>query len=202
MKAKRRHFLAVLAVLAAGAFSVGTGTGCASRPQAGVETGDRSAVGLVNPPSKIRFRSYGAVELKAAGLAPGLQTRRDADEYARRTDAALKHDLERLLRNVDVVPRDVSVARTPGATLQILPQIEQASLVSSMKRGWLTWGAGDVELVIRVTYLDGKTGEVLAEPVFRRVGNNFWGSWSNGQADDETEGLIVADIIRYTGDNL
>ncbi len=198
--------LRLLLVAAAGAWVLGVSTGCASRQ--GTSAGDipdpavdPSSVGLVNPPTKVPLRTFTSTELKAVSLAPALERKRDADELARRLDRALHHDFERLLPKLEVVPRGVELTRTTESTLQIVPRVEEARLVSRLARTWLSWGAGDVQLVIRVAFVDGKTGEILAEPVFRRHGSAFWGSWSNGADDKEVEDLLTADVLQYARDN-
>ena len=205
MKAIRSRRLAVVAAL----MTAWGWAGCASReaakgPETPPEAGGAPAtvsVGFGNVSSKVPFRTYPEILLKEVALAPELDRSREADGLARRTDAALLHDMERMMPKVRVVPRGVPLTRSPIQALQVVPTLEQVRWVSREKRGWFTWGAGDSVIVLRVTFKDARTGNVLAEPVFRRVSNAFWGSWSNGAEDGEVEREIVADVMQYARDN-
>jgi hypothetical protein len=174
--------------------------GCASKSGGTAAAPPRPAP-LVNLPAKTPFRQYARVQLKGVEIDDTVKGGERAVVLARQLDEALLHTLGPLLGSVTAVPPGGDFPPAPEGTLQIAPRIEKAHLVSSAERDWLTWAAGDTEVIIRVSYREAKTGNVVAEPLFYRKAGWFAASMNDGTEDRQAREDIVRDIAAYTRAN-
>jgi hypothetical protein len=109
--------------------------------------------------------------------------------------------LKSIWPDLQIIPPGGEFSQSAERTLQISPSIEEIKLVSVGAR--VMWGAmaGGSDIVMKVTYRDSSTGEVIANPDFWK-GNNAWAGGSSwGQADNQIRDAVVAQIVNYTQAN-
>ena len=178
--------------------------GCASdrAPQpASRVSPDTELQAVRNPAASTRLGAFPKVEIKAVTVTGGSNSRAE-DDLARRIDAELFNELQPLWRNTVRVPRGVAFTAPAQDTLLIEPTIEETKIPSRVQREFLTWGAGDSYVLVKVVFRDGTTGQPIAEPVFFRKADLFSASWSGGIKDIELARLVTSDVVAYTRDNL
>lgn len=178
--------------------------GCASdrspQPVSQV-TPDTELRAVRNPAATTRLGSFPKAEIKAVTVTGGSNSRAE-DDLARRIDTELFNELQPLWGHTVQVPRGVAFTAPAEGTLLIEPTIEETRIPSRVQREFLTWGAGDSYVLVKVVFRDGATGQPVAEPVFFRKADLFSASWSSGIKDVELARLVTVDVINYTRDNL
>lgn len=168
--------------------------GCASKSGA-------PAAPLVNRAAAIPFRQFDHVQLNAVEFDTSLKGADKTKVLAQEMDQGLLEGLGRVLSHVTPVPAGGDFPPATGRTLQISPRIEKAHVVTQFERNWFTWGAGDTEILIRVSYRDASTGDLVAEPRFYRKADLFDATWSGGAKDLEARENLVKDVVDYTQAN-
>jgi hypothetical protein len=156
---------------------------------------------LKNEPSKVPFSEFKKVELKAMQLCPKYAANADAQKVARLMDGLLMRDYSTLFGQVKFVGNGGEFRPGSEPTLLISPRIEDARVVPEMERTWLTWGAGDSWLFVKVEFVDSRNGAVVAAPVFFGKAPLFWASFSSGELDKQVQFEVVKDIAEYTKAN-
>lgn len=167
-------------------------------------------------PPKVKFSEFAKVELKAVEIAPEF-VRHKANQKA-----AAKIGVELALRMREKVPylvappemdnpkekkskkkkgaEEAPAAAPPpeGArTLVIEPYVEQIKFISGGARYWAGALAGNSAVLIKATFRDKATGEVVAEPEFYDDANAYQGAWSIGAADNMMLVRVAEDIAEY-----
>jgi hypothetical protein len=174
--------------------------GCASKSGGTAAAPSRPAP-LVQLPAKTPLRQFPHAQLKGVEFDESLKGAERTAEFAKQLDLALLHTLRPLLGSLTAVPAGGDFPPTAEGTLQISPRIEKARLVSPAEREWLTWAAGDTEIVVRVSYRESGSGDLVAEALFYRKAGWFEDSWAGGVKDLEARENIVRDIAAYTRAN-
>jgi hypothetical protein len=152
-------------------------------------------------PTKVKFGEFKRVELKGSSLAPEFQKKKANQESTKKIDEMLQRELKGVWPDLQVIPPGGEFTKSAERTLQITPSIEDIKLVGVGSR--VMWGAmaGGSDIVMKVTYRDSSTGEVIANPDFWK-GNNAWAGGSSwGKADNEIRDAVVAQIANYTRAN-
>lgn len=152
-------------------------------------------------PTKVKFGEFKRVELKETSLAPEFQKKKANQESAKKIDEMLQRELKSLWPDLQVIAAGGDFKKGAERTLQITPIIEDIKVVGVGSR--VMWGAmaGGSDIVMKVTYRDSASGEVIANPDFWK-GNNAWSGGSSwGKADNEIRDAVVAQIANYTRSN-
>jgi hypothetical protein len=152
-------------------------------------------------PTRVKFGEFKRVEVKPTSLTAEHQKKKANVESAKKIDEMLQRELKSLWPDLQVIPAGGEFTKGAERTLQISPAITDIKLVSV--GGRVMWGAmaGGSDIVMKVTYQDSSTGDVIANPDFWK-GNNAWAGGSSwGQADNEIRDAVVAQIANYTRSN-
>jgi hypothetical protein len=150
-------------------------------------------------PAKVKFSEFKAVELKLFGITPEHAENKGNQKSAEIMDELLLQELRILFPNLTVVPAGTEFSKASKRTLQITPMISNIRKVSTGARIWAGAMAGSSFVEVQVTYRDSSTGEVIAQPQFRRSVSGWtdgWGEGGNKLRDD-----LCRDIANYTQAN-
>jgi len=143
-----------------------------------------------NPPPSTALQTFGHFQLKPVQLNPQFAEH----GYNQSARAAIDRNLQMLL-----VAQFQVWDREGGRTLLIEPYIEQIKFIGGAARFWAGWMAGSSAVVMRVTYRDADTQEVIATPVFYQHANAFGGAASFGATDNDMlkrEAELIAEYTR------
>lgn len=174
--------------------------GCASK-SGGHASASTPSIPIINTPAKTPLHDFRRVQLKGFEFDTNAKGAAKTAVLARELDTALLEALQRVLVRVTAVPAGGDFPTAPEGTLQITPRIEKARVVTPSHREWHTWAAGNTDILLRISYRDAKTGELVAEPLFNRKAGAFAATWSNGARDAEVRENLVNDIADYTRAN-
>ena len=159
MKNTRRILLAATVVVALPLIS-----GCATKIKASSSH---------NPAPATAFSSYGRIDIKPVGYAPGYKGNPAA---LGKIAANLDKDLAPSLAQWNSRPAN-------GRTLTVEPIVEEMSFKSTTKRVFLGPLAGSSGVLMRVTFRD-NTGKVIATPEFFQRANAMSGGFTLGVQDN------------------
>ena len=168
-------------------FVLGLAQGCA--------TNIRRASGPPQPP-KVKFSSFDTVTLKHVEIAPAFASAGPNQKAAKKIDELLFMEMRKVFTDL----RDN--AETPAQRgLLIEPLIEEIKFIGGAARFWVGSMAGSSAVLMKVTYRDVATGQVIADPEFYQSASAFAGSFSIGAADNRMLSAIASEIASYTGLN-
>ena len=88
--------------------------------------------------------------------------------------------------------------RSDGRTLLVEPYVKQIKFIGGAARFWVGAWAGSSAVLMKVTYTDRSTGEVLAETEFYRASNAMGGAYSMGATDNQMLEAVAQDIANYS----
>lgn len=145
-------------------------------------------------PAKVRFDEFKAVEMRHVAVEP---------QCAKGNERAIKKIDEELFSKMRFVFPELKEAAEPPEkaverTLVIEPLIEDLKFIGGAARFWVGAMAGSSAVLMKVTYRDKATGEVIADPEFYRMANAFEGGQSIGVTDNMMLSRIADDICSYT----
>jgi len=89
---------------------------------------------------------------------------------------------------------------TPGS-LVIEPAIEDLKKVNGAERFWVGPLAGSSAILLRTRYLDGSSGDVIANPVFYSKASAMGGTWTFGATDNAMLTRVVDLACDYARKN-
>jgi len=173
--------LTIVAVVAASLFT----QGCATNLR-------KAAAGPF--PATVRFDEFKAVEMQHVTiLAP-------FDESGANKKAAKKIDSLLFAQMPMVLPvlKEAQDSKPVVRTLRITPVIEEVKFIGGNARFWLGTLAGSSAVLMKVTYVDSATGNVVAEAEFYRAAGAWSGANSMGATDNMMLDNIVQDICGYS----
>lgn len=179
-------------LLIGGVWGVGLNQGCATQPLPPV----------VHQPSKVKFSEFAAFEMKHVHVAPDFAEAGPNQKAAKRVDAVLFERMPFILPNLTSADQPSSTTDAAKRTLLIEPSIEEVRFIGGAVRWMAGSWAGDSLISMKVCYRDKTTGDLVADPVFKRIGEASGGGiYSLGSGDNMMLSLIVADICAYTRAN-
>lgn len=153
----------------------------------------------VTEPSKVKFSEFKAVELKPFGIAPEHADNKGNQKSAEVMNDLLQQELKILFPNLKVLPAGAEFSKADARTLQITPYIADIRKVSTGARIWVGAMAGSSFVVVQVTYRDSSTGEVIAQPQFKRSASGWNDAW--GEKGNQLRDELCHDIAHYTEAN-
>jgi len=150
-------------------------------------------------PSKVKFSEFAAVELKPFGIAAEHAEHKGNQKSAAVMDDLLQQELRILFPKMKVLAAGAEFSKTAARTLQIAPMISNIRKVSAGARVWAGAMAGSSYVEVQVTYQDSSTGEVIAQPQFRRSVSGWTDAW--GAEGNQLRDQLCRDIANYTAAN-
>ena len=148
-------------------------------------------------PTKVKFGESKDVQLLHVSLAPASAKSGANKKAAKKINELLVSNMRQVFPNVQVL-ETAGTSASAARTLLIEPQIEEIKFVGGMARFW--WGAmsGSSAVLMKVTYKDLGTGDILTAPEFYRSANAMGGAYSMGVSDNAMLDSIVQDVCNYT----
>lgn len=168
-------------------FVLGLAPGCA--------TNIRRASGPPQSPT-VKFSSFDTVTLKHIEIAPAFASAPANQKAGKKIDELLFMEMQKVFADL----RDNAEAPAQRGLL-IEPLIEEIKFIGGAARFWVGSMAGSSAVLMKVTYRDVATGEVIADPEFYQSASAFQGSFSVGVADNRMLSAIASEIASYTGLN-
>jgi hypothetical protein len=160
---------------------------------AGLET-------ITNPP-KIKFGEFKQVELKGTTLAAKHAQHKGNQESALRIDDLLSAQLKTQFPNLKQIAATVEFSKPAERTLQVAPQIVEIRLISVGSRVWAGPMAGGSHLLVKVTFKDSHTSEIIADPQFFVSSDAWAGAGTIGAMDNQIRDRVVQEIAAYVNQN-
>jgi hypothetical protein len=177
MEAKTTRCLAVIFVLAM-IFTQGCATNL-SKPAA------------LPQPSKVRFSQFKNVEMKNVEISLQFASSGANQKAARRIN-------EHLFTKMNMIFPGLNHGQEEGRTLLIEPYIKEIKFVGGGARFMVGALAGSSAVLMKVTYTDQSTGEVVAEPEFYQDASAFGGAHTMGSTDNQMLDAIAQDVANYS----
>ena len=146
-----------------------------------------------NPPPAEAFSAFGRFELRPVEMAPEHYGPSGSYRAAQRIQ---EHFDERLRPMLDEWTRKAD--RKATRTLRIEPRIERIQYVSTTYRILTGPYFGDSAVAMTLKYIDGSTGNVIAEPQFFLDTDAWWGFVTFGTQDNRMLRRIVDVVAEYT----
>jgi len=181
----RIHILMVLAAVIGFTFT----TGCA--------TTLRKPESAPQPPT-VKFSHFKAVQLKEVTISPAFASSGANQKAARKINQLLVSNMRPIFANVQVVPAGTVPEKAAARTLLITPIIEEIKFIGGGARFMVGAMAGSSAVLMKVSYTDAATGDIVATPEFYRAASAWQGGQSMGSTDNEMLKLIVQDICDYS----
>ena len=147
-------------------------------------------------PPKVSFSEFNRVELKAIGIAP--KAKKEA-EHAREIFDELIQQMKAVAPSltVEAVAAPPLPAVGGDRTLVVEPFVEDIKFVGGGSRFMIGALAGKSAVLMKVTFREKATGEVLAEPEFYQDANAFAGAYSMGSSDNAMLRVVAGDAANY-----
>ena len=152
-------------------------------------------------PSKVKFGTFTNVEMKAVKANEKLALSSANQRAIRKIDELLFRDMKYSFNGLKRIDEDEDFSKNSESTLQITPTVKEVKFVSKGSR--IMWGAmsGSSAILMQVSYRDGSSGKIIAEPEFYRSSDAWTGGMSMGSADNMMLEYIVKDIVNYSSGN-
>jgi hypothetical protein len=220
MTGKRAWAVAVAVVVATAVF----GSGCRStsgepRPsraernrEARAIRAERNRVARANlapapeaptqPRAAVNLSAFQAVGLTALIIAPPYDGSNINKRAAARIELVLLAEMRGIFPQLKVGAEAEGVKADAGEALLIEPLLTEVRFIGGGARFMAGAMAGNSNVRLRVTFRNAKTGAVVAEPEFYRVGNAMAGAWTVGGSDNVMLDNLAREVSAYVRQNL
>ncbi len=149
--------------------------------------------------SQVRFSDFKNVEMKAVGISPKFASSGANQKALKKIDKELSENLQMTLSNFKRLEAGEEFSKTGTRTLQITPYVKEIKFINGAVRFWVGAMAGSSAVLMQTTFVDSKTGKVIADPEFYRSANVFSGPF--GIADNLMLDSIARDVSDYANYN-
>ncbi|MDF9828437.1 outer membrane murein-binding lipoprotein Lpp [Ereboglobus sp. PH5-10] len=150
-----------------------------------------------NPAPTEAFSQFNRFEMASVMLAPAYADNDTNKKALRKIQEHTTSLSTPILNSWNHAGSQQPVART----LSITPVITEIKFVGGAARFWAGAMAGSSAVIMRVTFTEKETGNVVATPEFYAVGNAMAGAWSIGGADNQMLSIIAGRMTDYMGKN-
>ncbi|MCX7089488.1 MAG: hypothetical protein NTV00_15735 [Methylococcales bacterium] len=152
-----------------------------------------------NQKSSMKFSEYKYVFIKPLTIATEFKDSNDNKKAVITIEEELfKHMLPVFQNLSEFKAYDPS---KPGKTLIIEPHIEKMKAVSGAARLWGGVLAGSSAVILKVSYIDATSKNVIAAPSFYQHANAWGAAYSNGKHDRSMFTRITELASAYAADN-
>ncbi|MBF0199306.1 MAG: DUF4410 domain-containing protein [Planctomycetes bacterium] len=156
---------------------------------------------LVANPSSVKFGNFKRVELKPTTIAKEHANNKANKKSAATIDSMMQDQFRMMFPKAISLKENQSYSKSAQRTLQVEPHIENIRIISGAARFWVGAMAGNSDIILKVTYRDSSTGQVIANPQFSSKGNAWAGGWSMGASDNQVRDNVVREVMGYTQAN-
>jgi len=148
-------------------------------------------------PASCKMTTFQAVQLEPVTISPKFAAS-DANQKA-----AVKIDEHMFKKIKMVIPCVQAADGTAGAgTLLITPLIKEIKFIGGFARFMVGGMAGSSAVLMKVTFSDAGTGDVIAEPEFYCDASSMAGGYSMGRSDNLMLDEIADEVADYIRLNL
>ena len=121
---------------------------------------------------------------------------------AARIELVLLAEMRGIFPQLKVGAEAEGVKADAGEALLIEPLLTEVRFIGGGARFMAGAMAGNSNVRLRVTFRNAKTGAVVAEPEFYRVGNAMAGAWTVGGSDNVMLDNLAREVSAYVRQNL
>lgn len=150
-------------------------------------------------PSSKKFSEYAVFFIKPLAIPADISDEHNNKQATEIINDALYADLLNVFETLD--PYSEFDSTHPEYTLIIEPSIEKLKAVGAGERFLLGALAGGSAVVLKTTYRDAQTNEVIAEPLFYQQANAFSAAYSSGGTDRSMLQRIAHIAATYAFEN-
>ena len=143
-------------------------------------------------PTTVKLSTFETVTMKKVEIAPEFASAGANQKAARKINEVLVYNMRMVFPNLrEASGEDVQTG------LLIEPLIQEIKFIGGAARFWVGAMAGSSAVLIKVSFRDASTGELIGEPQFYRAANAYTGGWSMGSTDNRMLEDIAKDIVNY-----
>jgi hypothetical protein len=147
-------------------------------------------------PAKVKLGTFDTVTLKQVEIAPEFAAAGANKKAAKKIDERLSMEMRKVFDGLQ------EAGGTPTQQgLLIEPLIEEIKFIGGAARFWVGAMAGSSAVLMKVTFSDAATGEIVAAPEFYRSADAYAGGMTMGAADNRMLEAIASDAATYAGNN-
>jgi hypothetical protein len=143
-------------------------------------------------PTSVKLSTFQTVTLKKVEIAPEFAS-------AGANQKAAKKINEVLVNNMRLAFPDLREAGEEDVRTGLLiePLIQEIKFIGGAARFWVGAMAGSSAVLMKASFRDASTGELIGEPQFYRAANVYTGGWSMGSTDNRMLEDVAKDIVNY-----
>ena len=143
-------------------------------------------------PTPVRLSTFKTITMKKIEIAPDFASAGANQKAAKKINEVLVENMRMVFPNLrETDGEDVR------SGLLIEPLIQEIKFIGGAARFWVGAMAGSSAVLMKVTFRDASTGEVLQAPQFYRSAGAYSGSWSMGVADNRMLEDVAKDVVNY-----
>jgi len=143
-------------------------------------------------PTTVRLSTFQTVTMKPVEIAPEFASAGANQKAAKRINEVLVDDMRMVFPNL----REAS-GEDVRAGLLIEPLIQEIKFIGGAARFWVGAMAGSSAVLMKASFRDASTGEIIGEPQFYRDAGAYSGGYSMGATDNRMLEDIAKDIVNY-----
>ena len=149
-------------------------------------------------PTKVKLSTYSNAVLLPVTIAPAFSQSSANQKAGRKINELTINQMKMIFPNLVVAEGGAPADAKEKKMLVIEPLIEEIKFIGGAARFWAGAMAGSSAVLMKVTYTDAATGEVIAAPQFYQQANAMGGGYSIGGTDNAMLSQIVQDVALYS----
>lgn len=143
-------------------------------------------------PTSVKLSTFRTVTMKKVEIAPDFASASTNQRAAKKIETVLLRDMRMAFPDLrEAGEEDVR------AGLLIEPLIQEIKFIGGAARFWVGAMAGSSAVLMKATFRDASTGEIIGEPQFYRDASAFKGAWSMSTTDNRMLEAVARDIVDY-----
>jgi hypothetical protein len=147
-------------------------------------------------PTSVKLSTFPTVTMKKVEIAPDFASASTNQRAANKIETVLFRDMR--LAFPDLREAGEEEVRTG---LLIEPLIQEIKFIGGAARFWVGAMAGSSAVLMKATFRDASTGEIIGEPQFYRDAGAYKGAWSMSVSDNRMLEAIARDLFDYATAN-
>lgn len=151
--------------------------------------------------AKVPLGQFKRVEMQGVVLNQAFAAAEGNQRAVRKIDTVLFERMGGVFPGLTRIETSQPFSTSAERTLQITPYVKEIKFVSGGARFMVGAMAGSSVVLMQLTFRDGSTGEVIADPEYLRVANAYSGGQSIGYTDNRMLEEIVEDFVTYATRN-
>ncbi|MFH0879352.1 MAG: DUF4410 domain-containing protein [Lentisphaerota bacterium] len=153
-------------------------------------------------PTKVKLSTFKSVSMKTVVVDPKFAGASANEKARKKINELLVTQMKMVFPELNPIEADAKVDAKDQKVLLIEPMIEEIKFIGGAARFWVGAMAGSSAVLMKVTFIDAATGDILSAPQFYKAGNAMGGAYSMGSTDNQMLDQVVQDIAMYAKINL